>query len=110
MVSVSTIVNIDEFISVSDSRFILKRTFEALNISYERVHHQVDLDVSVMRLSGYEKMFYKMEPKMAENFNWKPANFLGSLVSMDKSWVHFYESERKEHSFNRMKTILGFSA
>lgn len=53
-VSVSSPVNIDGVhdITFCDRRIVLKRIFEALNITYERVRHIVYIDLDMGKISA----------------------------------------------------------
>lgn len=106
---------------LSDRRIGVKQTSEPLNISYERIHH------SSYRF-GYEKIFWKMNPKMTEYWPepWQGrssicvrfenvAVFLRRVVTVNRQkqqsieWRHFGSSRPKKCCVqNSCFSFLGF--
>ena len=92
---------------LSDRRIRLKRISEALNISYERVHLKVHVNLDLRKIAA------KWIPKCL-NIDQKRANveasrsicarfendvdFLSRIDTKDETWVHFYDPETKQQS------------
>lgn len=108
-ISVSTPENIDAVhdMILSDRRIGLKHIAETLKISYERVHHIVHVDLDMKKISAkwipkclnadQKRARVEASRSICARFEEDP-DFLSRVVTMDETWVHFYDPETKQQS------------
>ena len=104
-VSVSVPENIDAVhdMILSDRRIGLKRISEALNISYERVHHIVHVNLDMRKIAAkclnvdQKRARVEASRSICARFE-NDVDFLNRIVTMDETWVHFYDPETKQQS------------
>lgn len=109
-ISVSTQENIDAVhdMILDNRRIGLKRISETLNISYERVFHIVHNELGMKKLSAkwipkclnadQKRLRVTTSQWICNQFNDRKSNFLDRLVTMDETWIHYYDPETKEMS------------
>ncbi|CAH1111891.1 unnamed protein product [Psylliodes chrysocephalus] len=99
--------NIDEVhdMILSDRQIGLKPTSEELNILYDCVHHIV-YDLDIKKSGKWIPICLNVDQKHARveasssicaRFE-KDADFLCRVVTMDETWVYFYDPKTKQQS------------
>lgn len=108
-VSVSVPENIDAVhdMILSNRRIGLKQISEALNISYERVHHIVHVNLDMRKIAAkwipkclnvdQKRARVEASRSICARFE-NDVDFLNRIVTMDETWVHFYDPETKQQS------------
>lgn len=74
-----------------------------LKILYDRVHHIVHLDLDMKKISAkWIAKCLNADQKRARVLFETDADFLSRLVTMDETWVYFYDPETKQESMKAL--------
>jgi histone-lysine N-methyltransferase SETMAR len=108
-ISVSTLENINAVYNMilADRRNGFKHIAETLEISYERVHHIIHVDLDMKKISAKwipkclnadQKRAWVEASRLICTLFEEDADFLSRVVTMVETWVHFYDPETKQQS------------
>lgn len=108
-ISVSTPENVNAVhdMILSDRRISIKQISETLKISCERVHHIIHADLDMKKISAkwipkclnadQKRARVKSSRSLCALFD-KDPDFLNRVITMDETWLYFYDPETKQQS------------
>lgn len=94
-------------IILSDRRISLKQIHEAVNVSNERIHHIVHVDLGMRKI--FAKLVHKClnvdqkrerANRSEKRKETKDSDFLSRVVTVDETWVHLYDPETSKNRWS----------